>query len=171
MTGSPIIFIDSFHVGSQAYGLIFAALACSFIGGSQLNIWLSRWHEDHKIFRVAVICQNVIMLIILVGTLYGWYGLAGNIVLLLLYLPFCGIAYPNAAAIALAPFSKNVGSASAALGFLQMGIGAFASTGVGLLNASSSLTVFIVMAATAFVGLLILLANHRRVLIVRAGEA
>jgi hypothetical protein len=37
--------------------------------------------------------------------------------------------------------------------------------------ASSSLTVFIVMAATAFIGLLILLANHRRVLIVRAGEA
>jgi DHA1 family bicyclomycin/chloramphenicol resistance-like MFS transporter len=171
VTGSPIIFIDSFKVGPRAYGLIFAALACSFIGGSQLNIWLSRWHEDHKIFRVAVICQNVIMLMILVGTLYGWYGLAGNLVLLLLYLPFCGIAYPNAAAIALAPFSKNVGSASAALGFLQMGIGAFASTGVGLLNASSSLTVFIVMAATAFVGLLILLANHRRVLIVRAGEA
>ena len=171
VTGSPIIFIDGFQVGPQAYGLIFAALACSFIGGSQLNIWLSRRHEDHKIFRVAVICQNVIMLIILVGTLYGWYGLAGNIVLLLLYLPFCGMAYPNAAAIALAPFSKNVGSASAVLGFLQMGIGAFASTGVGLLNASSSLTVFIVMAATAFIGLLILLANHRRVLIVRAGEA
>jgi len=171
VAGSPIIFIDNFHVGPQAYGLIFAALACSFIGGSQLNIWLSRRHEDHKIFRIAVICQNVIMLIILVGTLYGWYGLAGNIVLLLLYLPFCGMAYPNAAAIALAPFSKNVGSASAVLGFLQMGIGAFASTGVGLLNASSSLTVFIVMAATAFIGLLILLANHRRVLIVRAGEA
>ena len=90
---------------------------------------------------------------------------------LLLYLPFCGIAYPNAAAIALAPFSKNVGSASAVLGFLQMGIGAFASTGVGLLNATSSLMVFIVMAATAFIGLVILLANHRRVLIVRAGEA
>jgi len=171
VTGSPIIFIGSFHVGPQAYGLIFAALACSFIGGSQLNIWLSRRHEDHKIFRVAVICQNVVILIILVGTLNGWYGLAGNIVLLLLYLPFCGMAYPNAAAIAIAPFSKNVGSASAALGFLQMGIGAFASTGVGLLNASSSLTVFIVMAATAFVGLLILLANYRRVLIVRAGEA
>jgi DHA1 family bicyclomycin/chloramphenicol resistance-like MFS transporter len=171
VTGSPIIFLNGFHVGPHAYGLIFAALACSFIGGSQLNIWLSRRHEDHKIFRVAVICQNVIMLIIIVGTYNGWYGLAGNIVLLLLYLPFCGIAYPNAAAIALAPFSKNVGSASAVLGFLQMGIGAFASTGVGLLNATSSLMVFIVMGATAFIGLLILLANHRRVLIVRAGEA
>jgi DHA1 family bicyclomycin/chloramphenicol resistance-like MFS transporter len=171
VTGSPIIFIDGFHLGPHAYGLIFAALACSFIGGSQLNIWLSRRFEDHKVFRLAVICQNVIMLIIVVGTYNGWYGLAGNIVLLLLYLPFCGIAYPNAAAIALAPFSKNVGSASAVLGFLQMGIGAFASTGVGLLNATSSLGVFIVMAATAFIGLVILLANHRRVPIVRAGEA
>ena len=83
VTGSPIIFIDGFHVGPHAYGLIFAALACSFIGGSQLNIWLSHRYADHKIFRVAVICQNAIMLIILVGTLYGWYGLTGNIVLLL----------------------------------------------------------------------------------------
>jgi DHA1 family bicyclomycin/chloramphenicol resistance-like MFS transporter len=142
VAGSPIIFIDGFHLGPNAYGLIFAALACA-----------------------------VIMLILVVGTFNGWYGLAGNIVLLLLYLPFCGIAYPNAAAIALAPFSKNVGSASAVLGFLQMGIGALASTGVGLLNATSSLMVFVVMAATAFIGLVILLANHRRVLIVRAGEA
>jgi MFS transporter, DHA1 family, multidrug resistance protein len=171
VAGSPIIFIDGFQVGPRAYGLIFAALACGFIGGSQLNIWLSRRHADHKIFRVAVICQNVIMLIILVGTFYGWYGLAGTTVLLFAYLPFCGIAYPNAAAIALAPFSKNVGSASAVLGFLQMGIGALASTGVGLLHATSSLMVFMVMAATALIGLLILVANHRRVVVVPAGEA
>jgi MFS transporter, DHA1 family, multidrug resistance protein len=171
VAGSPIIFIDGFHVGPRAYGLIFAALACGFIGGSQLNIWLSRRRADHKIFRAAVICQNVIMLIILVGTFYGWYGLAGTIVLLFAYLPFCGIAYPNAAAIALAPFSRNVGSASAVLGFLQMGIGALASTGVGLLHATSSLTVFIVMAATALIGLAILVANHRRVMVVPAGEA
>ncbi len=170
VTGSPIIFIDSFHVGPRAYGLIFAALACAFIGGSQSNIWLSRRHGDRKIFRLAVICQNVIMLIILVGTVAGWYGLAANIVLLMLYLPFCGIAYPNAAAIALAPFSKNIGSASAVLGFLQMGIGALASTGVGLLNASNTLPIYIVMAATAVVGLVILLANQRRVPAAQAGE-
>lgn len=170
VTGSPIIFIDSFHVGPRAYGLIFAGLACSFIGGSQLNIWLSRRHADRKIFRAAVICQNVVMLIILAGTLAGWYGLAANIVLLMLYLPFCGIAYPNAAAIALAPFSRNVGSASALLGFLQMGIGALASSGVGLLNASSSLPVFAVMAATAFIGLLILFATQRRVLVAQVSE-
>ena len=149
----------------ESYGLIFAALACSFIGGSQLNIWLSQRHQDQKIFRTALICQNIIVFILLLGTARGWYGLAANIVLLMLYLPFCGIAYPNAAAIALAPFSKTIGSASALLGFLQMGIGALASTGVGFLNSSSSLPIFAVMAATAATGLLILLANRNRALV------
>jgi MFS transporter, DHA1 family, multidrug resistance protein len=170
VTGSPIIFIDSFHVGPHGYGLIFAALAMSFIGGSQLNIWLTRRHADRKIFRLAVICQNIVMLVILGGTLGGWYGLSANIVLLMLYLPFCGMAYPNAAAIALEPFSKNIGSASALLGFLQMSIGALASTGVGFLQASSALPIFAVMAATAVIGLVILLANERRVLVARASE-
>jgi MFS transporter, DHA1 family, multidrug resistance protein len=170
VTGSPIIFIDSFHVDPRGYGLIFAALAMSFIGGSQLNIWLTRRHGDRKIFRLAVICQNIVTLVILGGTLGGWYGLTANIVLLMLYLPFCGMAYPNAAAIALEPFSKNIGSASALLGFLQMSIGAFASTGVGFLQASSALPIFAVMAATAVIGLVILLANERRVLVAHASE-
>ena len=69
VTGSPIIFINSFHVDPRGYGLIFAALAMSFIGGSQLNIWLTRRHADRKVFRLAVICQNIVMLIILGGTL------------------------------------------------------------------------------------------------------
>ena len=170
VTGSPIIFIDSFHVDPRRYGLIFATLAMSFIGGSQLNIWLTRRHADRKIFRLAVICQNIVMLAILGGTLGGWYGLTANIVLLMLYLPFCGMAYPNAAAIALEPFSKNIGSASALLGFLQMSIGAFASTGVGFLRASSAAPIFAVMAATAVIGLVILLANERPVQIARASE-
>jgi MFS transporter, DHA1 family, multidrug resistance protein len=162
VTGSPIIFINTFHVTPRVYGLIFALLACGFIAGSQFNIWLSRRHQDRKIFRNALICQNIVVLILLTGTALGWYGLTANVALLLLYLPFCGVAYPNAAAIALSPFSKNVGSASALLGFIQMGIGALASTGVGLLHAASSLPIYAVMAATAVIGLAILLMNQSR---------
>ena len=164
VTGSPIIFIDTYRVGARGYGLIFAVLAASFIGGSQFNIYLSRRHQDQRIFRIALVCQNVIILIMLFGTALGWFGLAANIVLLMLYLPFCGMAYPNAVAIALSPFRKNVGSASALLGFIQMGVGALASTGVGLLHASDSLPIYAVMAATAVIGLVILLANQQRVL-------
>jgi DHA1 family bicyclomycin/chloramphenicol resistance-like MFS transporter len=159
VTGSPIIFIGTFHVAPRNYGLIFALLACGFIGGSQLNIWLSRRHQDRKIFRNALICQNIIVLVLLSGTALGWHGLTANVILLLLYLPCCGLSYPNAAAIALSPFSKNVGSASALLGFIQMGIGALASTGVGLLHSASTLPIYAVMAATAVIGLVILLMN------------
>jgi len=115
-----------------------------------------------KIFAAALICQTVIVSIIVLGTWLGWHGLAANVILLMLYLPFCGLAFPNAAAIALAPFSKNVGSAAALLGFLQMGIGALASTGVGLLHSSDSLPIYAVMAATAIAGLVILLANQKQ---------
>lgn len=163
LTGSPIIFIDGFHVSPQTFGLIFAALAASFIAGGQFNIWLSQRVEGAKIFVVAMVCQNVVVLIMLLGTALGWFDLAANIVLLMLYLPFGGVAYPNAAAIALAPFSKNVGSAAALLGLLQMGIGALASSGVGLLHSASSLPIFAVMAATAATGLCILLVNRKRV--------
>ena len=162
VTGSPIIFIGTFHLDPQAYGLIFAALGLTFIGGSQLNVWLSHRQQSRKIFTAALICQTVIVSIIVLGTWLGWHGLAANVILLMLYLPFCGLAFPNAAAIALAPFSKNVGSAAALLGFLQMGIGALASTGVGLLHSSDSLPIYAVMAGTAITGLVILLANQKQ---------
>jgi MFS transporter, DHA1 family, multidrug resistance protein len=162
VTGAPIIFIGMFHLDQKVFGLVFAGLACAFIGGSQLNIWLSKRHQDQKIFRIALICQTIVIMVILAGTWPEWYGLAANIALLFLYLPFCGVAYPNAAAIALAPFSRNIGSASALLGFLQMAIGAFASTGVGLLHASSSLPIYAVMAASTVIGLGILSISRKR---------
>jgi DHA1 family bicyclomycin/chloramphenicol resistance-like MFS transporter len=161
VTGSPIIFIGTFHLDPFTYGMIFALLAVGFIGGSQINIWLSRRYDGRRIFRNALICQNVVIGFVLVGTIFGWFGLTANVLLLMVYLAFCGAAYPNAAASALAPFTKNVGSASALLGLLQMGIGALASTGVGVLNASDSLPIFAVMAGSAVLGLIILLAHRK----------
>ena len=162
VTGAPIIFIGAFHLGPRSFGLIFAGLACAFIGGSQFNIWLSKRHQDRRIFRIALMAQNIIIVVLLLGTMLGWFGLAANIALLLLYLPFCGMAFPNAAALALSPFEKNIGSASALLGFLQMAIGAVASIGVGLVNASSSLPIYAVMAASGLIGLAVLLAKQSR---------
>lgn len=161
VTGAPIIFLGDYHLDRKIFGLVFAGLACAFIGGSQFNIWLSKRHQDQKIFQTALVCQTMVITVILVGAWFDWYGLASTIALLLLYLPFCGLAYPNAAAIALAPFERNIGSASALLGFLQMAIGAFASTGVGLFHATSSLPIYAVMAASTVIGLIILLANRK----------
>ena len=56
------------------------------------------------------------------GTYYGWFYLAGTLTLLFICLSTLGLTAPNAAALAMSPFERNIGSASAMLGFLQIGI-------------------------------------------------
>jgi MFS transporter, DHA1 family, multidrug resistance protein len=161
VAGSPIIFMDMFHVSARMYGGIFALLSIGFIGGSQVNIWLSRRHQDRRLFRVALYCQSLVVIVFEIAVLDG-AGLTATFVLLLAYLSCVGITYPNAAAIAMAPFSRNAGSASALLGFLQLGVGALVSAGVGLLNSRTSVPIVSLMSATTLIGVAILLFGQAR---------
>jgi DHA1 family bicyclomycin/chloramphenicol resistance-like MFS transporter len=160
VTGSPIIFMDGFHVSPRMYGGIFALLTAGFIGGNQVNIWLSRRHQDHKLFRIALYCQTLVAGAFLIDVLAGG-GLAATMVLLFLFLSCVGITYPNAAAIAMAPFSSNAGSAAALLGAIQLGVGAALSSGVGLLNAKNSVPIAVLMSGATFTGLVIFLWGRR----------
>jgi DHA1 family bicyclomycin/chloramphenicol resistance-like MFS transporter len=65
--------------------------------------------------------------------------------------------------LALAPFSKNAGRASALLGFFQIGAGAIASAGVGFFDSSRSLPTIAILEATALMGLIILLLGKKRI--------
>ncbi len=164
VAGSPIIFMDGFHVSPQLYSGIFAMLAVGFIGGSQLNLWLTKKFRNDQVFRTALICQVIVALVFLIGTLNNWYGLVSTIGLWFLILSCTGLTYPNAAALALAPFGENAGSASALIGFLQMGTGALASIGVGLFEAHSSVPAISVLAATTLVSLAIFLWGKRNLI-------
>jgi DHA1 family bicyclomycin/chloramphenicol resistance-like MFS transporter len=75
------------------------------------------------------------------------------------FLSCLGLTYPNAAAIALAPFSRNAGSASALLGFIQMGTGAAVSTGIGFFGASAVVSL---LSGTAGLAVVIFVAGRRR---------
>jgi len=158
VAGSPAIFMEGFHLSAKIYGAVFAFLSIGFIGGSQLNHILSRKWLSEEIFRTALIIQLVAALFYFTGSYYEWFGLAGNIGCLFIVLSCCGLTYPNAAAIAMAPFSKNAGSASALLGFIQIGIGGIISSGAGLLHLKGSMATAITMTAASAVGLIILLA-------------
>jgi DHA1 family bicyclomycin/chloramphenicol resistance-like MFS transporter len=74
-----------------------------------------------------------------------------------------GICNPNANALALAGFTRNIGSASALLGCTQIGVAALASSGVGLFDASDILPIVALMAGTAAVALLILFVGKRNI--------
>ena len=119
VASSPIIFMEVFHVSAQKFGAIFAALATGFIGSNQINVLLLRKFSSEQIFRATLMVECPVALLLLVGTVCGWFGLPATLVLLFISLSSLGLAYPNAAALALVPFDRNIGSASAMLGFCR----------------------------------------------------
>ncbi|RYG06056.1 MAG: Bcr/CflA family drug resistance efflux transporter, partial [Chitinophagaceae bacterium] len=90
-----------------------------------------------------------------------WLNLYSTIGFIALFLSCLGFINPNAAALSLAPFSKNAGSASALMGALQMGLGALASVMVSLFSEHSVVPMPLVMTSAAFIALICLLVGKR----------
>ena len=161
VASSPIIFMEVFHVSAQKFGAIFAGLATGFIGSNQINVFLLRKFSSEQIFRATLLVVCPVALLLLVGTVCGWFGLNMTLVLLFISLSSLGLAYPNAAALALVPFSRNIGSASAMLGFLQIGISGLASASIGIFDSKTMLPVALVFMATSWIAFAILLFGKR----------
>ena len=160
VAGSPMIFMEGFHMSPKAFGLTFAVLVMGFIGGNQVNVFLLRRLSSQRIFFHALLFQVFTGLIFFAGTRTHVIGLPAMLVLFFFFLLSIGLTAPNAAALGLAPFSRDTGSASALLGSLQAGIGSLISTGIGVLGASAIVTL---MAGTAFAALIILIAGRTRI--------
>ena len=163
VAGSSIIFMDGFHVDAHGFNLIFAGLSVGFIGSNQVNVLLLRKFTSEQIFRIALLVECPVALFFLVGTIFGWLGLAPTIVLLFIILSTLGLAFPNAAALSLSPFDHNIGSASAMLGFVQIGVSGIASASIGIFNSHSMLPVASIMCVTSWIGMAILLIGRRRI--------
>jgi DHA1 family bicyclomycin/chloramphenicol resistance-like MFS transporter len=174
VSGSPLVFMDIFHVDGKVYGWIFAFLSIGLIGSSQVNSQLLRKYQSEQIVLAALLCQSVIACIFLILTSANIIGLGGTVAFLFLYLCCLGFTNPNTSALSLAPFTRNAGSASALMGAIQMALGALASVSVSLFNTHSATPMVAIMAGTALSALLVLLISRKRlphVVSAPAGEA
>jgi DHA1 family bicyclomycin/chloramphenicol resistance-like MFS transporter len=156
VAGSPIIFIDGFHLSTKAFGLVFAVLVMGFIGGNQVNVFLLRHFTSRQIFFAALSVQVFIGALFFLGMRNHMVGLPGTLVLFFVFLSCIGLTYPNAAALALARFFHNSGRASAMLGFVQTGIGALISMSIGVLGVQAVVSL---LSSTSIVALAIFLAG------------
>jgi MFS transporter, DHA1 family, multidrug resistance protein len=163
VAGSPVIFMEMYHISPQAYGGIFALLSVGFIGGSQLNIFLVRKYPSNKIFQTALITQFIANIVFLILACTGVLELYSTIGMLFIVLTCIGLINPNASALALAPFTRNVGSASALLGCTQIGVAALASSGVGLFDSDGMIPIVVMLAGTSLIAFLILMAGLKRI--------
>lgn len=162
VAGSPVLFMDGFGVDGTTYSLIFALLAGGFIAASQVNVVLLRRWSSELLFRRFLAAQVAFGLLFLAGTWAGWLDLYGTLAVLFCFLCCVGVTNPNASALAIVPFTKNAGSASALLGFFQLGTGAVISTAVGAASPGDRVPIVAIFGVTAAVGLLILLTGRRR---------
>ena len=157
VAGSPIIFMDGFHMGTRAFGMVFAVLVMGFIGGNQLNVLLLQRFTSRQIFLAALSVQVCIGLVFYAGMHSHVFGLKTTMALFFIFLSCIGLTYPNSAALALAPFARHAGRASALLGCVQTGIGALISMGIGVLGAGSVVSL---LSLTAVVALAIYLTGR-----------
>ena len=161
VAGSPAIFMEEFGVSPRTYSFIFAGLSVGFITSSQFNHLLAKRFSSKQILRTVLIFQASVAIGFLIAAITGHCGFVPTLCFLFLILACCGLTYPNAAAIALSPFKRNAGTASALLGFIQIGLGGFISACVGMLHFKGSLATALIMAASASLAVLLLLLNKK----------
>lgn len=138
VAGSPIIFLTQYQVTPHQYSMIFALMTGGFIASNQANIWLHRRFGSETVARNGLLMAFALAIALVGVSLASLDGLVTIVIMLVAFLFSIGLTSPNSAALALAPFSTNAGTAAAMLGFLQMGIGAVVSSGVGILGAQTS---------------------------------
>jgi DHA1 family bicyclomycin/chloramphenicol resistance-like MFS transporter len=163
VAGSPIIFMNIYKVSAQTYGWIFAGLSVGFIGMSQMNIYFLKHFSNEQILKAALLVQATAGIIFVTTGTINVLNLPLTLLLFFAFLSCVGLINPNAAALALAPFTKNVGSAAALMGFLQMGIGAIASTIVGLMSSNSMIPTISILAISSCLANIVLSWGRKRI--------
>lgn len=163
VAASPILFMDIFEVDAKTYGWIFAFMSLSFISASQLNSLLLRKFNSEQMIFGALISQSIIAILFLILVINNVLGLYGTIAMLFLFLACLGISNPNTAGLTLAPFARNAGSASALMGAIQLGLGAFVSFLVGVFVHNSVVPMVAIMTVTTLLALVILIIGKRKI--------
>jgi DHA1 family bicyclomycin/chloramphenicol resistance-like MFS transporter len=132
IAGSPFVFMEYFNLSETQYGWAFGFNAFGFILGSQINrFWLKK-QSGLRITLTNATIQLGVGIALVIGTYSGAFGPVLTLSCIWVFL-FCqGVITPNATALALAPITQAIGSASALMGSIQMISGAIISGLVSL---------------------------------------
>ncbi len=161
IAGSPFVFMEYFGLNETLYGWLFGLNAFGFIAGSQLNrLWLRKRSSAQVALRSGI-CLGITTGLLAVGSVFELLNAYSTLSLIFSSLFFLGFLAPNTTALALEPFTRYVGSASALLGSFQMVAGALASALVSILHNGTPAPMALCMAGSAFIALTALLIRRK----------
>jgi len=158
---SGFVFIDMLGVPVEYFGLIFLTTVIGYISGSALSARLaSHFHPPQVLLLGAGVG------IAAAGSMWLLHGLVPQSVLAIVipmtfYSAALGLALPHAMAMALEHFPEIAATTSALFGFLQMGLSAAITAGVGAILGDSPMPMVLTMfVCSAGALLLVLQARH-----------
>jgi DHA1 family bicyclomycin/chloramphenicol resistance-like MFS transporter len=152
ISGAPFVFIELHGVSPQHFGLFFGLGACGLIGASRLNRKLLLRYNPREILTLAFIINVMAAILLAISVITGIGGFHALVTLIFVCLAMTGLLLPNVTALAMAPFNKAAGSASALPGTIQYALGAMAGTLVGLLHNGTGLPMAATMAVCGLIG-------------------
>src|SRR5215207_762127 len=156
VSGSAFVYQGEFGLDEQQFGLLFGAGAVWLIAATQLNpLLLRRWSPQQLLVAGTVagaVAGGALVLLAATST-GGLWAVAGSLWVVLFA---CGLALPNAPALALSRHGEAAGTAAALLGAVQFGVGAVVSPVVGLLgNDAVAIGLVVVTALTLAIAVLV----------------
>lgn len=161
IAGSSFVYIERFGVSPSGFAWIFGVNALGYVTASQINrYWLARQTPPH-ILRLVQPVQFVAGLCLLLAAWLGMGGLPLMLALNFIFVAAIGFIGPNTMALALAPFRRRAGAASALLGSLQSVVATLAAAAVSVLHNGTIVPMTLVMAACGLIALLLLQSTPR----------
>jgi MFS transporter, DHA1 family, multidrug resistance protein len=160
VSGSAFVYQGEFGLDEQQFGLLFGAGAFWLIAATQLNpLLLRRWSPQALLVAGTVAgaaAGTALVLLAATGT-GGLPAVAGSLWAVLFA---CGLALPNAPALALSRHGDAAGTAAALLGAVQFGVGAAVSPVVGVLgNDAVAIGAVVVAALVLAIAVLVLVVR------------
>ena len=161
LSSSAFVYIEMLGIPRQYFGFIFLTSVAGYMLGSGVSARLtSKLDEEHIVLLGASLAAGASAIM--------WIGawlLPENLWVLVLPMVFyatgMGLLLPNAMAAALRPFPHMAGTASALLGFIQMGLSASATALVGAFLKTTPAPMLNFMVAVTGLALVLALLLYR----------
>ncbi len=152
ISDSPFVYMRLFDLTERQFGWVFGLSACGVIGASQVNRYVLRTQSSRSIAMISVAVQCIVTICLVAGVLIGM-PMFGVIAMLFSFLVCLGFLSPNTTALAIEPFAKKAGTASALMGSMQMAAGALGSALVSYFHNGTALPMAIVLLGSSLASL------------------
>lgn len=161
LSSSSFVYIDMLGVPVQYFGFIFLTSVAGYMVGSALSARLSRTYDSERTVLVGAALTALATGTMWVGAQRFPSSVAALMLPMMFYSTGMGLVLPNAMAVALRPFPHIAGTASAMMGFIQMGMSASVTALVGryLVDTPAPMLNFIVL--ITFLALLLSVPLYR----------